>query len=69
MNRVKSIVLAGLAGAALLGATTEAPRALTQATATNAAPVLRELSGVADLRALFEADRGKVRIVLLLSPT
>lgn len=46
-----------------------APRALTQAPATNSAPALQDLSGVADLRALFDADRDKVRIVLLLSPT
>jgi hypothetical protein len=46
-----------------------APRALTQAPATHSAPALQDLSGVADLRAPFDADRDKVRIVLLLSPT
>jgi hypothetical protein len=66
---VKALVLAGLAGATLLGATGAAPRALTQAPATDTAPALQDLGGVADLRALFDADRDKVRIVLLLSPT
>lgn len=69
MNRVKSLVLVGLVGATLVGATAAAPRALTQATAKNATSALQDLRGVADLRALFESDRGKVRIVLLLSPT
>lgn len=69
MNGVKAFVLAGLAVAALLGATRAAPRALTQAPATNALPALEDLSGGAGLRLLFDADRDKVRIVLLLSPT
>jgi len=34
-----------------------------------AAPVLQDLRGLGELRSLFERDRGKIRIVLLLSPT
>ena len=67
MTRVKAFVLAGLTSAALIGATGTASRALAQAPATNAVPALQDLGG--DLHALFDADRGKVRIVLLLSPT
>jgi hypothetical protein len=33
------------------------------------AAVLQDLSSISELRSLFEADRDKVRIVLLLSPT
>jgi hypothetical protein len=32
-------------------------------------PVLQELKGVDELKARFNRDRGKPRIVLLLSPT
>jgi hypothetical protein len=46
-----------------------APHAFTQSPVTTAAPVLQDLHGVADLRSLFERDRDKVKIVLLLSPT
>ena len=34
-----------------------------------AAPKLSDLKGVDELRSLFNADVGKVRLVLLLSPT
>ena len=34
-----------------------------------AAPVLQDLRGLGELRSLFERDRDKIRIVLLLSPT
>lgn len=46
-----------------------APRALPQAPPPDSAQALQDLRGVADLRGLFDADRGKIRIVLLLSPT
>jgi len=32
-------------------------------------PVLRDLTSVAELQSSFDADRDKIRIVLLLSPT
>jgi hypothetical protein len=32
-------------------------------------PVLQELKGIEELKARFNRDRGKARIVLLLSPT
>lgn len=69
MNRVRTLVLAGLAGTAVLvGTTGAAPHAM-RAPAASAVSPLQDLSGVADLRARFEADHDKVRIVLLLSPT
>ena len=46
-----------------------APHAFTQSPVTTASSVLQDLHGVADLRSLFERDRDKVKIVLLLSPT
>ena len=36
---------------------------------SNAAPVLQDLAGLSELRAQFENDSDKIRIVLLLSPT
>jgi hypothetical protein len=33
------------------------------------APVLQDLRGIDELRSLFDSDQGKIRIVLLLSPT
>jgi hypothetical protein len=35
----------------------------------HAAPALQDLRGLGELRSLFERDRDKIRIVLLLSPT
>jgi hypothetical protein len=40
-----------------------------QSTITNGAPILQDLGGVDELRTLFERDRDKIRILLLLSPT
>ena len=40
-----------------------------QSSATNAGPVLQDLAGLEQLRAQFEIDGDKIRIVLLLSPT
>ncbi len=37
--------------------------------AASAGPTLGDVRSLADLEALFAADRGKYRIVLLLSPT
>jgi hypothetical protein len=42
-------------------------RAQTVAAAT--APALQDLRGIDELRSLFDRDQGKIRIVLLLSPT
>jgi hypothetical protein len=40
-----------------------------QSAHTSAAPVLQDLRGLDELRTLFDRDRDKIRIVLLLSPT
>jgi hypothetical protein len=40
-----------------------------QSTSAEAAPALQDLRGLGELRTLFERDRDKIRIVLLLSPT
>ena len=43
--------------------------AWTSAPAVYAAPTLSDLKGVDELKTLFNRDRGKPRLVLLLSPT
>jgi hypothetical protein len=57
--------------AVLLSVALAAPsyQAHAQSTSADAAPVLRDFHGLGELRALFERDRAKIRIVLLLSPT
>jgi len=46
------------------------PQPLAKAPATTApSVVLRDLNGVSELQSLFDRDRDKIRIVLLLSPT
>jgi hypothetical protein len=58
--------------AALLTMTLAAPPYYAHAqstTAADAAPALHDLRGLDELRTLFDRDRDKSRIVLLLSPT
>ncbi len=43
--------------------------ALAGASRLMAAPALRELQQIDDFKKLFNADKGQLRIVLLLSPT
>ena len=43
--------------------------ALVMLAVVSAAPKLSDLRGVDDLKALFNNDAGKVRLVLLVSPT
>jgi hypothetical protein len=43
--------------------------ALPLAAQAPSAPVLRDINRIGDLQTAFERDAGKVRIVLLLSPT
>jgi hypothetical protein len=45
------------------------PHALVQSPVATVPSALHDLRGIAELRSLFEGDRDKVRIVLLLSPT
>ena len=45
------------------------PRALAQPPVGAASLVLNELNGVGELRSVFDSDREKIRVVLLLSPT
>jgi hypothetical protein len=40
-----------------------------QAPVAPSAPVLRDINRISDLQTTFERDAGKLRIVLLLSPT
>jgi hypothetical protein len=57
--------------AALLTMTLAAPPcyAHAQSTTADASQALHDLRGLDELRTLFDHDRDKVRIVLLLSPT
>jgi hypothetical protein len=48
---------------------TTAPPVFAQTTGATIAPVLHDLHGAAELGSLFDGDRDKVRIVMLLSPT
>jgi len=61
-GRLRAAVLVALALAAPL-------REVRAQTLVASAPVLRDFGGLSELRSLFESDRGKIRIVLLLSPT
>jgi hypothetical protein len=40
-----------------------------QAPVAPSAPALRDITRITDLQTIFERDAGKIRIVLLLSPT
>jgi hypothetical protein len=64
---VTSRILAALVMATALAS--PSPHALVQSPVTATAPALHDLRGIAEFRSLFESDRDKVRIVLLLSPT
>ncbi len=61
------IAAAAVVAATLVPATPQAAPAASNASAQ--AGRLRELRGLDDLKAAFNADHGRVRIVLLLSPT
>lgn len=68
MNRKTRPFAAAAALAILLGAGVPAAQPLTEPRAS-AAPALRDLRSVDELKALFNHDAGRVRVVLLLSPT
>ncbi len=55
--------------ATLVVVTTWGPSLVRSAVVATAAPKLTDLRGVEELRALFNQDKGKVRLVLLVSPT
>jgi hypothetical protein len=61
------VVAAALGTLLLLGGSF--PSAGASAPVATAAPTLTDLKGVDELRSLFNSDVGKVRLVLLLSPT
>jgi hypothetical protein len=44
-------------------------QSLVRSPVSTTAPRLQDLRGIAEFRSLFESDRNKIRIVLLLSPT
>jgi hypothetical protein len=61
------VMAAALAALLLLGG--YFPPARASAPVATAASTLKDLKGVDELRSLFNNDVGKVRLVLLLSPT
>lgn len=63
---MRSRLLTRSAGGALPAHESPAPAAKT---AAPKGPTLGDVRSLSDLEALFAADRGKYRIVLLLSPT
>lgn len=72
---MRDVIRAAIAAAAVVAVTLvtatpqAAPVASNPAAQTAPADRLRELRGLDDLKAAFNADHGRVRIVLLLSPT
>jgi hypothetical protein len=72
---VRALVVAAAASAVVLvsqfGVSTSQaqPAAAPAELANPASPVLRDLRSVDELRSAFNRDAGKVRLVLLLSPT
>ena len=65
MKRMR-LIAAGLVALVLLGARVGS---LEVAPSLAAAPSLTDLRGVDELKGLFNKDPGKVRLVLLVSPT
>jgi hypothetical protein len=59
----------GLRAALVLAASLASLSSARQFSPPTATPALQDLAGVTALRAQFDADRDKLRIVLLLSPT
>jgi hypothetical protein len=55
--------------AVLVAMTTWGPSLTRSFTVATAAPKLTDLRGVDDLRTIFNQDQGKIRLVLLVSPT
>jgi hypothetical protein len=67
--RLRSAVPHGLALAVALWLAWAAPQVAAQPAKAPASPVLRDLARIADLRTLFDQERDRIRVVLLLSPT
>lgn len=63
-NVIRLLVLGGLAGLMILGVIYEPWRGVREPGFP-----LRELSAIGELRAQFNRDAGKTRLILLLSPT
>lgn len=57
------------AGSVMAALTVAAPHMIAQSTTRVSASTLHELTSMDALRETFTADQGKVRILLLLSPT
>jgi ABC-type glycerol-3-phosphate transport system substrate-binding protein len=66
---VRRVALLLLAAAVLAGCGGDDEAALTTGTAATPSSGVKELTNVLDLRADFEADAGKPRVIVLLSPT
>ena len=69
MRRVALLLLALLALAGCGGDETAAPESETAAPESAPAKGVEELANVLQLRSDFEADAGKTRVIVLLSPT
>jgi hypothetical protein len=67
--RLRSSVRLGCAALAVVAVASAPARASKSQTSGPAAGPLVDLASTAQLRDQFNADRGKVRLVLLLSPT
>jgi hypothetical protein len=65
--RVLVHTVAAVVTAVVVLSTPPAPAA--SAPQVHSRPTLRTLGGIEDVRAAFNKDRGKLRILLLLSPT
>ena len=66
---MRRLALLLLAAVALAGCGGDEEAAVTIGTAAAPSGSVKELTNVLDLRADFEADAGKPRVIVLLSPT
>jgi hypothetical protein len=69
VNKIKSRAFVGAIAFWIAFAAIGANLALNSGPRVHAAPALADLKGVDELKTLFNRDRGKPRLVLLLSPT
>jgi hypothetical protein len=68
-ERVRRIGRHSIAFAAVVWLACFTPRTAAQTPTATAPAVLRDLTAIAELQSLFDRERDRIRIVLLLSPT